>query len=63
MENSRNKTFEIVAGITGKTCIGNKICGDGGLAVDAILAYPKVECFTLLFSIIVICHLSDVTKI
>ena len=42
MENTKNKTFEIIAGIMGKTCIGNKICGDGGLAVDATLAYPKV---------------------
>ena len=56
MENTMNKTFEIVAGIMGKTCIGNKICGDGGLAVNAMLAYPKVECFTLLFSSIFISH-------
>ena len=54
METTRNETVEIVAGIMGKTCIGNKICGDGGLAVNAMLAYPKVEYFTLLFSSIFI---------
>ena len=43
LENSSNKTYEIIAGIVGKTCIGNKICGDGGLAVEAMLTYPKVE--------------------
>ena len=41
-ENISSEKYEIVAGIIGKTCIGNKKCGDGGLAVDATLAYPKV---------------------
>ena len=42
-DSSSNKTYQIVAGVVGKTCIGNKICGDGGLAVDAMLTYPKVK--------------------
>ena len=44
-KNIINEKYEIVAGIIGKTCIGNKRCGDGGLAVNALLAYPKVHLF------------------
>ena len=47
IENSNNEKYEIIAGIIGKTCIGNKRCGDGGLAVNALLAYPKVHLFLL----------------
>jgi hypothetical protein len=32
----------ILAG-NGKPCLGNKPCGDGGLAVEANLAFPKVS--------------------
>ena len=45
IENNSNEKYEIIAGIVGKTCIGNKRCGDGGLAVNALLAYPKVHLF------------------
>ena len=32
-----------IAGRVGRRCIGNKVCGDGGLATHALLAYPKVK--------------------
>ena len=32
----------VLAG-NGKPCLGNKPCGDGGLAVEAHLAFPKVS--------------------
>lgn len=41
--NSDKKSYSIVAGVVGKACIGNRICGDGGLATKAFLAYPKVN--------------------
>ena len=47
IENISNEKYEIIAGIIGKTCIGNKKCGDGGLAVNALLAYPKVHLILL----------------
>ena len=47
VENISHEKYEIIAGIIGKTCIGNKRCGDGGLAVNALLAYPKVHFFLL----------------
>ena len=43
IDNSYNEKYEIIAGIIGKTCIGNKRCGDGGLALNALLACPKVN--------------------
>ena len=36
-------SYTIAAGVVGKTCIGNKVCGDGGLATNAPLVYPKVQ--------------------
>ena len=36
-----------IAGRVGRRCIGNKVCGDGGLATHALLAYPKVEIMIL----------------
>ena len=36
-----------IAGRVGRRCIGNKVCGDGGLATHALLAYPKVKTMTL----------------
>ena len=32
-----------IAGRVGRRCVGNKVCGDGGLATHALLAYPKVK--------------------
>ena len=32
-----------IAGMVGRKCIGNRVCGDGGLATHALLAYPKVK--------------------
>ena len=32
-----------IAGRAGRRCVGNKVCGDGGLATHALLAYPKVK--------------------
>ena len=42
-ESTEQDFYKIVAGIIGEACIGNKICGDGGLATRATLAYPKVS--------------------
>ena len=42
METVDQGSYTIVAGVIGEACIGNKICGDGGLATRAMLAYPKV---------------------
>ena len=36
-----------IAGRVGRRCVGNKVCGDGGLATHALLAYPKVKTMTL----------------
>ena len=36
-----------IAGTVGRRCIGNKACGDGGLATHALLAYPKVKMMTI----------------
>ena len=41
--NSDNKSHSVVAGVPRKACIGNRICGDGGLATKAFLVYPKVN--------------------
>ena len=35
-------SYAIVAGMVGKGCLGNKKCGDGGMADEALLTYPKV---------------------
>ena len=43
METVNQDSYTIVAGVIGEACIGNKICGDGGLATRATLAYPKVS--------------------
>ena len=43
VENTNPASYTRVAGVVGKTCIGNKVCGDGGLAIHALLTYPKVR--------------------
>ena len=43
IETVDHDSYTIVAGVIGEACIGNKICGDGGLATRATLAYPKVR--------------------